>query len=47
MIIDNIINLIQWSCGISIVFLIPVAIYLLATVDPTGPNSRDENGYKK
>jgi hypothetical protein len=42
-----IINLIQWSCGISIVLLIPVAIYLIATVDPAGKNSIDENGFRK
>jgi hypothetical protein len=42
-----IINLIQYICGISIVLLIPVAIYLIATVDPAGTNLIDENGFRK
>jgi hypothetical protein len=40
-------NTLQTILVTLIVILIPVAIYLIATFDPSGPSSRDKDGYKK
>jgi hypothetical protein len=45
--INEIVYMVQYFCVVSILFLIPIGIYLIATFDPDGPSSIDDNGYKK
>lgn len=45
--INEIVYMVQYFCVVGILCLIPLGIYLIATFDPSGPSSRDKDGYKK
>lgn len=40
-------NTLQIILLTTIIILLPIPIYLIATFDPSGPSSRDKDGYKK